>query len=133
MGVRKTTYLIFGIKLNQEQGEIARKHGFDEKHNFIKYIEGRKECEGWSLIYDGMCDKDHYFGKIFAESNEWDEGEKNCQELDSDEITGYLDSEGGPDLFLESFLDCFEGFVPDFDSENEWKYNPKLMLVSHYD
>lgn len=47
MGVDKTTYLMFGIRLNEEQSKGVSKNWFDEKLNLIKYVEGHPEVDGW--------------------------------------------------------------------------------------
>lgn len=121
---------MFGIKLNNEQSKIVEKNWSNEKYNLIKYIEGRPECNGWVLVFDGMSCENHFFGKVFTRSEEYDE--KPYYELDNDDISGYLDKECGSDIFLDQFNDCFEGFVPEVDSDEEWKLEPKLLLVNHF-
>lgn len=120
MGVEKTTYLMFGIKLNKEQGEFTQKNWSDEKLNLIKYVEGRPEVHGWTLIFDGMCCQDHFFGKVLGRMDDYVDtpytviGDplKRCEEFKK--------------LFKEKFDDCFSNKVELGDME------PQLMLINHF-
>ena len=120
MGVDKTTYLMFGIKLNDEQSKVVSKNWFDEKLNLIKYIEGRPEVDGWSLIYDGMCGENHFFGKVL-------------ERMDSDDCTPYrvlnsalVRGEEFQASFKERFGHCFGNQVELGDVK------PQLMLINHF-
>ena len=120
MGFEKTTYLMFGIKLNEKQSEFTQKNWSNEKLNLIKYIEGRPEVQGWTLIFDVMCCKDHYFGKVMETMNGCDttayrvigEPLKSCEEFKK--------------VFKEKFDDCFSNKVELEDME------PQLMLINHF-
>lgn len=120
MGVEKTTYLMFGIRLNEEQSKVVSKNWFDEKLNLIKYVEGRPEVDGWTLIYDGMCRKDHYFGKVI-------------ERIDRDDCTPYrvlssslIRGDEFQTTFKERYDHCFENLVELGDNK------PLLMLINHF-
>ncbi len=118
MGVEKTTYLMFGIKLNEEQSKVVSKNWFDEKLNLIKYIEGRPEVDGWTLIYDGMCGKNHFFGKVL-------------EQTDRDDYTSYRELDisilqSVSTIFKEKFDHCFGNQVELGDVK------PQLMLINHF-
>jgi hypothetical protein len=120
MGVDKTTYLMFGIRLNEEQSKVVSKNCFKEELNMIKYIEGRQEVDGWALIYDGMCGENHFFGKVL-------------ERMDSDDCTPYrvlnialVRGEEFQAAFKERFGHCFGNQVELGDVK------PQLMLINHF-
>ena len=117
MGVEKTTYLMFGIRLNEEQSKVVSKNWFDEKLNLIKYIEGRPEVEGWTLIHGRT---DHFFGKVL-------------ERMDRDDYTPYrvlnsalVRGEEFQNIFKEKFDHCFENLAELGEDK------PLLMLVNHF-
>lgn len=120
MGVEKTTYLMFGIRLNEEQSKVVSKNGFDEKLNLIKYIEGRPEVDGWALIYDGMSDENHFFGKILEQTDRYDE--TPYRELNSALVRG----EEFQTIFKEKFDHCFQNLAELEDNK------PLLVLINHF-
>jgi hypothetical protein len=120
MGVEKTTYLMFGIRLNKQQSKVVSKNWSDEKLNFIKYLEGRPEVDGWALIYDGMCGKDHFFGKVIERMGEYDDTPYivlNSALVQGEEIQT---------AFKEKFDHCFQNLAELGDNK------PLLMLINHF-
>ena len=111
---------MFGIKLNKKQSKFTEKNWSNEELNLIKYLEGRPEVDGWTLIFDGMSCEDHFFGKVLERVDEYDDipyrimddSIKNCEQFKK--------------VFKEKFDDCFGGKVELEDME------PQLMLINHF-
>lgn len=120
MGVEKTTYLMFGIRLNEEQSKVASKNWSEEDLNMIDYLEGDPKLDGWSLIYDAMCGEHHFFGKVLEQTYEYDDVAYRVMD-------DLLEScEESKKVFEEKFNHCFE------NKAKLGKTKPQLMLINHF-
>jgi len=115
MGVDVTTYLIYGIVLNEEQNKYVKENWWKHDLPVISYIEGRVEAEGHLLIKDDMIGKNPtIFGKVLYSSLK-DNGIKKIPLVDYKYKT----------QLINHFIQCF----PErFKFENELD----LMIVTHY-
>jgi hypothetical protein len=112
MGLYKTTHVIYGFALNEEQSKYVQKNWFNNKLPILKYVEGWKEVDDYILIYDGMGGQRHFFGKELARND----GEYNFKEMN---------------FFATSDEELKQRFNNCFNNEVEMTQESKLLLVNH--
>ena len=126
MGVERTTYLLYGIKLDEKLTKITNDNKWDDVA-MTKYIEGDPATNRWTLIYDGMCGVDHFFGKVMCRV----EKEDAINKIDN-ALTDYMqNTEMVHDLLMEHFASCFG----DNFTENEvveYVQQAGLMMINHF-
>jgi hypothetical protein len=114
MGIQTTTYVIYGIVLNEEQNKHVDDHWEDERFSILKYVEGRPSANDYVLLMDYMGSGEQFFGKMLTSA---DPLAKSYERIDLD----FDDSE-----FLAHFTDCFEE-----ESSISEDQKPALLVVNH--
>lgn len=121
MGVERTTYIIYGIKLNETDSKFMTDNVYEDEYEdiMLPYLEGQEKAEDFILIFDGMCDKDHFFGKCITSVNQYD-----------DQSYIKLSSAIG-DFTIANFKDFKLHYEKCFGKPYEGE-DPCLILVNHY-
>jgi len=116
MGVDVTTYLMYGIVLNEEQNKYVKENWSKDDLPLIKYVEGRPETERHILLVDFMSGVDPtIFGKVLSKSSGQEGG------INKITIPDYQDKK----KLMDHFLKCFP---KQFKFENELD----MMIVTRY-
>lgn len=116
MGVRTTTYLIYGFVLNKEQETYVDEHWEDENMHMLDYVEQTKEARGHILLMDGMCGEYTIFGKVLCANDE-------CEDVNIKKV--FIPNYDDKKDVMNHFMRCFPEHIK-FENELD------LMLVTHY-
>ena len=111
MGVDRTTYLVYGIKMPYSIMDEYKV--WDNEDTYLPFIEGWEGTE-LSLIIDGMCGEYCMFGKVIAEAKEGIFSEVNIEDMKS------------------WFKHIMDEFVRLFPYPYKHEANVKLYMFNHY-